>query len=68
MRCADCGYDTADVKYRPEFGLDLCDVCNREKETGRNLQLGLPYIENPEVRKLLRRIFGDDRYYSTASE
>jgi len=64
MRCASCAYDTADVRHRPEFGLILCDLCSQDMEASRRFRLGLPYVENPEVRKLLKRIFGDDRYYS----
>jgi len=65
MRCAKCAYDSADVEYRSDFGLFLCNVCLRENEAGRRFRLGLPYAENPEVRRLLRRIFGDDRYYQS---
>jgi len=59
MSCASCAYDTADVRYRPEFGLELCGLCNRDMEASRRFRLCLPYVENPEVHRLLKRIFGD---------
>ena len=68
MRCASCAYDTADVRYRPESGLELCRLCNRDQEASRRFRLGLPYVENPKVSKLLKRVFGEDRYYSTNSD
>ena len=68
MRCASCSYDTADVRYRPENGLELCDLCNLDRETSWRFRLGLPYVENPEVRKLLKRIFGDRPILFNGSE